>query len=414
MLVEVSMMVDVEDVNDLVSIERGVTAAHREFPSAAMQAIVSLVQTTAENADPGRLRRKSDEVRTLWMTCGWARFQRRRYEDALEEKSYVLFDQRVGLKPYLRVTDAARKMLSALTAISPSFNTARQETEILLGDAPSTASLWSYTQSEGETIGAAIEERRKAVFEGGELPGADIPPKDFVGVETDSTMIDKWHAKGQHHEVYVGVAYDGKAVSRSGKRRRLTNRVAVTSLEGSATFGQDLFVAAQTKHNISEALTVHYASDGAEALETVRQVHFYRAEHQLDHCHVSSKAWDAYGWDHRDAADAVLKLIFGEKRIEFEEQITKDMKRFEGRRTKLAEYRDYILPRWSWIFATRRLAKAHPEVRLPPHIAGSGADERMVGELVGRRMKHRGMGWTTSGAANIMRVRGRQLGLQAF
>jgi hypothetical protein len=36
---------------------------------------------------------------------------------------------------------------------------------------------------------------------------------------------------------------------------------------------------------------------------------------------------------------------------------------------------------------------------------GAGAMERNIGAVVGHRMKHRGMGWTRKGAANIMRVR---------
>jgi hypothetical protein len=36
---------------------------------------------------------------------------------------------------------------------------------------------------------------------------------------------------------------------------------------------------------------------------------------------------------------------------------------------------------------------------------GTGAMERNIGTVAGHRMKHRGMGWTRKGAANIMRVR---------
>ena len=72
----------------------------------------------------------------------------------------------------------------------------------------------------------------------------------------------------------------------------------------------------------------------------------------------------------------------------------------------------YLLKRWEWIYAARDMKASAPEVEFPAHLWGTGAEERMVGVLVGHRMKRRGMGWTKRGAANIMRVRLRALGLQ--
>jgi len=414
MQMPVMMMVEIADVNELASIDRGITEACRRFPSAALQKVVDLVERQAEAQDPGRLRRKSTESRTLWLACGCAEFARRRYEDALEEKSYMLFDLRVGLKPRERVSAAARTLFANLASISPSYERARQQIEILWGEAPSTTAIWDQVQAEGASLGALVKDAREGVFERGELPGADIPPRDFVAVETDSTMVDAWHVKAGHHEIYVGTAYDGKAYRGKTCRPETTNQIAVTSLDGAQVFGQDLFVATQRKYNVCEARVLHYASDGDDALETIRQTHFYRAEHQLDHCHVTSKAYDAYGFEYRDEADEILGHIFGEKRDEFEAAIAADMRRYPSLRTRLSEYRDYILQRWSWIFVVRRLRKSNPHLEIPAHISGTGADERMVGALVGHRMKDRGMGWTKDGAANIMRVRLRTLGLQSL
>ena len=414
MLATVMMTIDVEDVNDLAAIERGVTAAQREFASRAMHEIVRLVETTAENEDPGRLRRKGTETRTLWMTCGWARFDRQRYVDTLEGRSYVLFDERVGLARYQRVTEGARAMLSDLSAVAPSYDKTRLEVEILWGDSPATTAIWAYTQAEGRALGARQEALRRAIFEDGDLPGTEIPPKDFVGVQADETRLCRWQRKGERFQAHVGMAYDGKDSSRSGKRRRLTHKVAVASVQGAAAFGKDLFAAAQKEHNIVEARSVLYSSDGEEALETIRQVHFHRAEHQLDHHHVVSKAYEAYGWDQKESARAALGYVFGEKRGTFEATVRADMRRFPQRRAKLGEYLGYILPRWNWIFAAQRLQRAHPEGGVPGHISGTGGEERLVDLLVGHRMKHRGMGWTDDGAANMMRVRLRILGLQTF
>jgi len=415
MHVPVMMMVEIEDVNDLASIERGVTKAQRELPSTAMHEIVRVVETTAENEDPGRLRRKGTETRTLWMTCGWARFDRQRYVDTLEGRSYVLFDTRVGLAPYQRVTAGARAMFADLAAISPSYDASRVEVSLLWGDAPATTAIWAHTQAEGEELGAREKALRKAVFVDGDLPGTEMPAKDFVGILTDATALHRWRRKGEHMQAHVGMAYDGKRdVGKTRPRRQLTHRVAVASVEGATVFGQNLFAAAQEAHNVVEARALLYSSDGDEALEAIRQVHFFRAEHQLDHRHVVSRAYEAYGWEQKDAARAVLGLVFGERRGMFEERVRKDMRQLPHRRAKLGEYLDYILQRWDWIFAARRLRRSRPEGSVPEHISGTGAEERMVDVLVNHRMKHRGMGWTDDGAANMMHVRLRILGLQTF
>jgi len=413
MQVTVMIPVVIEDVKDLESIERGMVEARRRLPSCVMQRVVDEVESIATSQDPGRLRKKDVESRRLWTVCGCAEFVRTRYEDELEEKSYSLFDLRLGLEPRAQMTPAAQRMFGELAAISPSYDKARRETELLWGEAPSTATIWKYTQCEGEILRERAGAKRAALLKNGELPETTAPAKDFVGIETDAILVHQWRTKDKHHEVYVGIAYDGKRYR--GKRRRpeLTNKVAAASLDGVACFGADIFLAAHEAHNVMEARVVHYASDGDDALEAVRLEHFPMAAHQLDHRHVTSKALDAYGWDHKDAADEIIGLVLGEKRHEFELAIRNDMRRFRKRAAKLIEYRDYILKRWNWIFAVRHLAKQNPHLKIPKHINGTGAEERMVGVLVSHRMKHRGMGWTKDGAANIVLIRIRALGFQS-
>lgn len=414
MQVPVMIVVEVEDVNDIRSIEDGVSRACREMPSLAMQAIVERVERIAEGQDPGRLRRKNVETKTLWMSCGCATFDRRRYEDELEEKSYVLFDLRTGLQPYQKMTDGGAEMFARLASISPSYDKARTEVEMLWGESPSTTTIWNYTQRYGEELRERARAERKAVFEDGELPGTEIPPKAFVGIETDSVMVDAWQKRGEHLEAFVGIAYDGKEYRGKKARPHLTNKVAAVSLDGSTIFGADMFVTAQKYHNFIEAKVIHYASDGDPRLETIRQQHFHRAEHHLDHSHVTRKARDAYGHEHSESADELIGHIFGEKRSEFEAAIRRDMKRLGTRRTKIEEYGKYIRDRWDWIFAARRLRRNNPGVSIPNHISGTGAEERMVAVLAGHRMKNRGMGWTKDGAANIMHVRLLALGFQTL
>ena len=390
-----------------------------EGPSRAWDRVAREVERTAEKYDPGRLRRKGLERRQLWTSSGRVELRRQRYTDDLEEESYVLFDLRAGLERHRRSTAAARETYARLASLSMSYEKASEVAGLLPGESPSRMAIWKWTREEGKRLAAREGEERRRTFEYGDLLGAGGPAKDFVGIEADSTYVHEWRKKG-NHEVYVGIAYDGKETV--GRRRKLTNKVAVASLGGSKTFGQDLFVAAQKHHNVTEARHVLYSSDGAEPLETIRQEHFPHAPHHLDHAHVRRKVDEAYGHEHLDLAGEALELVFSRKRDEFESKVNSDMRRLPERRAKLEEMRDYLLKRWEWIYAARDMKASAPEVEFPTHLRGTGAEERMVGVLVparrslgaggGHRMKRRGMGWTKKGAANIMRLRLRALGLQ--
>jgi len=404
MRVYVPVEIVIEGDVTVKSIDSAVKRAWQAFPSLAWQRTVSAVEAIAVKQNNGALRAKGYEKRTLWTSSGFAEFRRRRfyYADGREEGTFHVFDMRVGLEKHERFTPAAKEMCAKLASISPSYREASVLAELLLGDAPSHWSIWMRTQEEGARLREEDARERRRVFQEGELPGSDVPAKPFVAVEADSTKIHAWKEKGADHEMYLGIVYDGK--EKLGRKRwRVTNKVAACGVYGSKTFGEDLFVAAQKNHNVVDAGTTLFLSDGDPALEEIRRNHFPWAPHQIDLRHVTEKVRQAYGWDRIEDAGRIMKHIFGEDRESYERQSIFDRLRFSERRSKLDEAREYIEAHWGELFTYRRLKRREPE--LPPHMNGTGAMERNIGTVVGHRMKHRGMGWTRKGAANIMRVR---------
>ncbi|MHC4505851.1 MAG: UPF0236 family transposase-like protein [Planctomycetota bacterium] len=386
------------------SIDHAVRRAWQEFPSLAWQRAVSAVEGIAVRQNNGALRVKGYEERQLWTSAGHVQFRRRRffYADGREKGTFRVFDMRVGLEKYERFLPEAKDTCAKLASIAPSYHKSSEIAELLLGDAPSDWAIWHRTQEQGKRLRQEDAKERRRVFQDGELPGGDIPPKPFVAVEADSTMVHAWKRKAEHHEVYLGIAYDGK--EKVGKNRwRVTNKVTASGVYGSKTFGEDLFVAAQKHHNVVDAETVLFLSDGDPALEAIRRNHFPGAPHQIDLRHVTEKVRSAYGWDRIEDAKKVLGHIFAGDRDSFERQSIFDRLRYPGRRSKIDEARAYVANHWDELFTYRELKRTNPE--LPPHMNGTGAMERNIGTVVGHRMKHRGMGWTRKGAANIMRVR---------
>ena len=172
----------------------------------AWQEFVQAVErrVSAENG-PG-LREKSWEDRVLWTCTGPVKVRRRHYyhADGRERKSFVAFDMRVGLAPREHVTPTMRCRLARLAAIAPSYEAARVSLETMLGESPSARTIWKCAQAEGERLREHDREKRRSVFEDGELPGGELPEKDFVGIEADSTMVHAWRSKGANHETFVG------------------------------------------------------------------------------------------------------------------------------------------------------------------------------------------------------------------
>ena len=291
---------------DVKSFEVAVAEWASAMVAEIWQLFVEAVEERIERENSPALRRKGLEERTLWTEFGPVTILRQRYyyADGREERSFVGFDRRVDLAPRVHATPAFAEKLAQLASIAPSYGTSSGIAKLLLGDAPCAKTIWDLAQDAGERLRKQDTEERRSVFRDGELPGSDVPEKEFVGVETDSTMIHAWRSKGENHEAFLGIVYDGKEkVGR--KRRRLRNKVAACGLQGSKQFGEDLFVAAQKNHNVVDAKRTLYGSDGAACLETIRQEHFPGAPHQLDWHHVVDKVRTAYGWDRIDDAEKV-------------------------------------------------------------------------------------------------------------
>jgi hypothetical protein len=387
-------------------VDEAIGRALRDVPSAIWQEYVKVIEKEAIDQSGGALRRKSSEMRRLRTSYGEVEFTRGRfyYADGREPGTVMVFDSRIDLTPRQRWTPGAQTTYARLAALAPSFKCASRIAELLFGEGPSDWWIWKRTRDEGRRLRERERLERKATFEDGELLNAEAPAKDFVGIEADGTKIHAWRQKGENHDLYMGIVYDGKERVSKG-RNRLTNKVAACGLYSLDEFGKDLFVVAQKHHNVTEAKAVLFTSDGERGLETLRLNHFPHADHQLDWWHVGDKTREAYSWQRPDEIKRINNLIFSNNKAGFLRQLSSDRRRLKERRSKLDELSDYVLPRWEMLFASRHLTKRWPELILPKGLKGSGAQERNIATVVGHRMKWRGMGWSKQGAANIMRVR---------
>jgi len=70
---------------------------------------------------------------------------------------------------------------------------------------------------------------------------------------------------------------------------------------------------------------------------------------------------------------------------------------------KLDEFLDYLEENWKWIYGSWSLrGKVKAQEVL---VVGSGAMEKNIELLIGRRFKKRGMSWSRQGADNLLKLR---------
>lgn len=274
------------------------------------------------------------------------------------------------------------------------------------GETPSAMAVWRATQRVGKDLLAERECLRRSVFEDGDLPGWEKPPPEFVGVEADSTYVGAWRGKGTSHEVYVGISYDGK--EERCRRRRLKGKTVRAALRGPRRFGEELFAQAQSRHNVADAKTGVYLSDGAASLRLIQEDHFPRLARQLDWAHAKRRVSEAYGREGAARSSELIGRLAAGEREAVVREVRADAGRRRRRSDELRELAGYLEGPGADLYAVRRLREAG--VELPEHLEGSGGIEREIGVLVGQRMKRRGMSWTRRGAENLLAVRQDLLG----
>jgi len=382
-------------------IEGAVARAEEKFRDMAWQDVVTRVESAAMEEYPaGKLRVKGWEDRTLLTMSGPVKIRRRRFESEADERSFLLFDRRVGLERYQRTTGCAYEKM-AETASEVSYGKAARFWGKAWESRVSAMAVWRSTQQVGREMREEQARRRRDVFEYGELPGWERAAPAFVGVEADSTYLSAWRGRGKGCEVYVGMSYTGKV--RQGERRTFTDRWVCSGVGGPGLFGKDFFVMAQMKHNVVDVERGVFMSDGAGSLRVIQGDHFPQFTRQLDWAHVKRRVGEVYGRDKGSRAAELVNLLLEGNVEEVCREVRLDVRRKRKRADALRELAGYLEANGKDLYGVRRMRSQG--IALPERLDGSGGIERQVGVLVGHRMKRQGMGWTRDGAANLLAVR---------
>lgn len=339
--------------------------------------------------DKGYVRRKvQTSVGAVWVRV--KRLKRRSGSGSV----HALF----GVCGLGRVTERAQEHCVQV-AVGQSYERSWETLRQLSGMEISRMGIWKVVQEKGLRERQRVEEQRRKVFELGEIPRAEKRMKKAVIVQVDGTLIvtrertDIEEVSGKRRmEVKLGVAYTGtRLVSRN--RRRTIGRMVYSEVGPAEAFGERWYGEC-LKYGIEPETHVHLIGDGAAWIRNLQRAMLPGSRYTLDAYHLQR------------AARAVLterqyqyfrSLVFRNRAVDALHYIRHLQPSDRDHRQELEDFSEYL---------ERNLDGIRYHDKGP---IGSGVVEKAADIVVGRRMKRRGMSWSTEGANNLLALRNRYL-----
>lgn len=231
------------------------------------------------------------------------------------------------------------------------------------------------------------------------------PPSVSSGrryVEMDGCHVHRWQQQASF-ELKVGNVFSDPILVENGDRRWIEHKEYVGYFGDSETFGERLFSCGE-RWGISEAEELYVLGDGASWIRSLHSQYFPHGRLILDWWHVQKAVWRALRSlvsdesERRRSGKAITGALFAgevDQALRTIEKLPATTPNRERKRAGLAHY----------ISSNRHAIPNYGATKDQGIHIGSGVIENTCMDTVGRRMKHRGMGWTERGAEAILCLR---------
>lgn len=336
---------------------------------------------------------------TTWKTkFGEVTYSRRLYEVRCDdgEKCFIfLLDAVLGLGEIGQISNLLAKDI-VQAACSGSYREVAAGISRTTGITISPQTAWSVTQQVGEAARAHEDSqaaRAKANAGGGQNETA------VLFLERDGIHIPLQRADRKEHgkskELKIGIAYDGIKVN--GRRRRLSNKVAVAGFMEIGAFNAKYKGVIAAKYNVDEVKAWVLNGDGASWIKNLNYDDLY---YQLDRYHVNKALIKAVG----DPAErrAIFNCIKKGDTDGAVEQV-KQLRDSTGETPDkgLSDLYTYFDNNREGLVPIKQYEDKLPGVNEGLVFAHGGAMESNVFTLAGNRMKDRRACWSIKGASNL-------------
>lgn len=380
-----------EDDFDVNRLEGRVRAARDQAGRELLVRGLTALDEMAMENHPKAVRQRRVE-RHLDTTLGPVVFERWRVKSG--GQTTCLLDRLLGLPRHSRVSPAVKKRAAELA----SRMTYREAAQVMSEESRtpvSAQSVHGWVQSMGEQVC-----ERELVLHSTPAPR---PAPEVLVAEWDDTMVGSQEQGERHFAMKLGIGYSQKKQVRP-RRWKLADKVVYGGVEDPETFAGRFYTRMEDGFQLGRAKHVLVKGDGAEWIcQGAAQV-FPGHVFQLDRWHLLDRIAKFAGsqprlwkrlraWVFQGRVSALARSL--------RHLVGVDVRSEEARRELL----HYVTRHAEAITAVDRLRPyVSPQAR-PLLTHGSGAMEKNIEIVIGRRFKRWGMRWTRRGAHHLLKLR---------
>jgi hypothetical protein len=352
--------------------------------------------------------RKGEARRYLTTRLGLITFYRQKLKRQGNSKNSYLYplDRAIGLEPHQETTLWVKKRACEL-ATRYTYREAAWLLSAEIGEEISHYPIHRWVQRKGKVLREEEDQKWQATFENGETVESESEKKEIVVTELDATMIHSQEGKGKNIAVKLGIMYSGKELESDTakyKRYRLKDKALYGGIEEAQEFGEKLYLKGEEKLALSKAENMLLIGDGDQWIRAIAEGPYFMATYQIDWRHILVKLHQTFSDQPRLVSELVDYLYSGKGKemldtIKLARLLCED----NERKKKIADLASYIENNFDGLYGTRSLKDKVEAKKVL--VSSSGAMEKNIDVVIGRRFKKQGMSWTKEGANNLLKLR---------
>ena len=175
-------------------------------------------------------------------------------------------------------------------------------------------------------------------------------------------------------------------------------------IEEPEEFGEKLYLKGEEKLSLSEARNLLVLGDGDPWIKNIAEGPSFMATYQLDWRHLIVKIHQAFSDQPKLVSELIDYLYSGQgEKMLTTVRLARLLCEDEDKRQKIADLVTYIENNQNGLYGSRSLRdKVEAKIVL---VCSTGAMEKNIETVIGRRFKKHGMSWTTKGVNNLLKLR---------
>lgn len=315
-----------------------------------------------------------------------------RWRIKFKEKTYYLLDKVINLNP-LKATNYILKRAAELA----SDYTYRKASSLLskeISDYFGKDLIWYWVKRIAKVLEAKENLRTQSILNNQNLSSQSPHPKAII--EIDATSIHKQY-KGkptkENLEVKLAICYTD--IKKKNKKNYLENKIIYAGVEDTNTFGNNLYSLLEDKLNITSIKDKLLIGDGDRWIKEIKNLHFPDAKYHLDWWHLTKNIRKAMR-ENKRLNTLFLKYLYEGRAERIIDTLATKYRALTKEKQEINNLLEYLKNNKEGIYGSKDF-----EINK----VGSGAIEKNIEIMIGRRFKKQGMSWSKEGAQALLKLR---------